>query len=216
MHNQTAQDRRPARAEQERSVRDGILMDRIAGGDEAALAELYGCYAGPAFSLAYRVLGDASAAEEALQDTFMRLWAARSRYDRERGTVATWLLTIAHRRAIDGLRQRRRHAQALSGEEPAARELIDRAPLPEERSLLSEQAAAVRAALGRLPAGERQALELAFFQGLTQREIALALSEPEGTVKARMRRGMQRLKLLLERPAPESASEKPVPALRLA
>lgn len=178
---------------------DILLMQRIAAQDAPALKALYGRYGRVAFALAYRVIGEATGAEEVVQDAFETVWTKSHTFDVTRGgNVRGWLLTIVHRRAID---YRRRE--------------LDRAPrnLPLEETehlltspdvwkdvsatLLGEQ---VRAALGALPADQRRAIELSFFEGLSHGEIAERERQPLGTVKGRMRLGLRKLSNLLTSP----------------
>lgn len=172
------------------------LLWRVRQRDPEALARLYDRYGCAAYGLALRILRDPEAAAEVVQEVFLRLWQRPDHYDPLRGTVATWLLSLTHHRAIDLVRARRRQGQAVlalaqsDGPAEAETALADLAWLHERRQ-------AVRQALAELAPVQRQVIELAYFDGLTQREIAALLGEPLGTVKTRLRLGMQRLRSLL-------------------
>jgi RNA polymerase sigma-70 factor (ECF subfamily) len=174
----------------------GALISRIACRDQEALAALYDATAAQVNGLALRILGDRGAAEEVTADVYLQVWRQAERYDPARGAPLSWMLTMARSRAID-----RRRAAAGVGEasEPLRRalEVPSDAPGPEESSAVAERRRAVRAALSRLAAAQRRALELAYFGGLSHSEIAAALGEPLGTVKARIRIGMTRLREIL-------------------
>ncbi len=183
---------------------DRELLQAIARQDADALVALFDRYNRLAFGLAYRILGDAFVAEEVVQDAFMSIWHNAASYDLSRGTVRTWLLTIVRNRAIDQLRGR-------FGRSQSDVDLDTVAPLlaaPDEwDDLLSEiQASAVRAALRALPEEQRVAIELAYFEGLTHVEIAERLGIPLGTVKSRLRLGLQKLHDLLVTPGVRSES----------
>lgn len=194
---------------------DAQLVGLVAGGDETALAELYDRHADAIYRTAYRRLGDGQLAEEVLQDTFLALWNRAELYDQGQGSLAAWLGTIARNRAIDRLRSagRRPMTVPLSGvlvddgrEERALEhalsngELVGSGPRPaspEEQVDSGELRAVIYEALGRMPAFERRVVELAYFEELTQSEIATRLGWPLGTVKTRTRRGLLRLRTLL-------------------
>ena len=169
------------------------LLRRIAAREVEALAEFYEQTAGVLFSLAVHILGDASEAEEAIQDVFVQIWEKATSFDAALGAPMHWALTITRHRSIDHLRSRYRRARLL---EEAASALPD--PVEDSATasagLTSDELVAVRAALDSLPAEQRKAIELAFFKGLSHPEIAEALEEPLGTIKARIRRGMLKLR----------------------
>lgn len=171
------------------------LLAAMARGEKQALAALYDQLSGPLYSLAYRMLSDPTEAQDLIQDIFLQAWRTASSYDARRGTVFSWLATLTRNRAIDRIRMRRRRAKLLSEAAP------DLQPAGGENSGESlwrhEKAAAIRAALGGLAPDQQQAIELAYFSGLTQQEIAARLQEPLGTIKARIRRGLLKLKDLL-------------------
>jgi RNA polymerase sigma-70 factor, ECF subfamily len=175
------------------SLSDEALLAIIATPDgDRALAELYDRYGKIAYGLAYRVLRDSALAEDAVQEAFITVWRTAGTYIRERGKPRTWLLTLVHRRAVDLVRreQRRRTPPALEEPAPAM-------PPAEDEATLRDRRRAVQAALTQLPADQRQALELAYYGGLTQTELAQQLGVPLGTVKSRMFAGLRRLGDLL-------------------
>jgi RNA polymerase sigma-70 factor (ECF subfamily) len=163
-------------------------------GDEAALEMLYKRYAGLVFTLALRIVGDPELAREVLQDAFLRCWDGRETYDPGRGRVPWWLMGIARNRAIDLLRSRS-HQARLREQQPLS------SAAPASGSLDAADAAALRravaSALESLSPAQRQAIELAYYGGLTQAEIAQQLDEPLGTVKSRTREAMERLRVSL-------------------
>ena len=171
------------------------LLAAMARGDKAALAALYDQLSGPLYSLAYRMLSDPTEAQDLLQDIFLQSWRTAASYNPGRGSVFSWLTTLVRNRAIDRIRMRRRRAELLSEAAP------DLQPASGEDSSGSlwrhEKAEAVRTALADLAPDQQQAIELAYFSGLTQQEIAARLNEPLGTIKARIRRGLLKLKDLL-------------------
>jgi RNA polymerase sigma-70 factor (ECF subfamily) len=164
---------------------DARLVARLASGDVDAAAALYDRFAPVVLALARRILGDRSDAEDVAQEVFAQVWRTASRFDRERGSVAGWLVVMTRTRAIDLLRAKRARAEASAAGTKAPVESSD--PLPSDVVLAAEQGEIVRRALGTLPAQQQAVLELAYFEGLTQSEIAARLSEPLGTVKTRMR-----------------------------
>ena len=169
------------------------LISRIAAGDRDAFSRFYDLLAPTAFGLIRRVLRDPEAAAEVLQEVFWQVWREAPRYDPERGSPEAWLVTRARTRAIDRLRSIRRRDRtfvaavddsvAPSGEGPA-----------ENPAVAAEDRGLVRTALAQLPEPQRRVIELAFFDGLTQSEIAARLGEPLGTVKTRARLGLERLR----------------------
>lgn len=179
---------------------DEELIGRLADGDIDALDTLYARYARPVFSLAYRVLGDDAEAEEVTQDVFERAWRHAPTFDRTRGRFGTWLLSVTHHVAIDAVRRRGRRPVALGGEPGALALQLVADPKVDVATVSVEHVAGaqIRAALRELPEPQRRAIELAYFAGMSHLEIAAALGDPLGTVKARIRRGMERLRAALE------------------
>jgi RNA polymerase sigma-70 factor (ECF subfamily) len=188
-------------------ARDEELVGRLSEKDERALERLYDRYGRATYSLVLKMLRDPARAEEVSQEVFLKLWRRPESYVPGRGAFATWLLSVAHHRAVDELRTRRHEVFSLGNDDTPPRELIDDGSDLADGAWVREQRAAVRAALATLPATQRQAVELAYFAGLTQREIAERLGEPLGTVKTRIRLAMQKLRAILvdlEQPAGES------------
>lgn len=179
---------------------DEELIARLARGDLRALEELYSRYARPVYSLALRILGDTNDAEEATQDVFERVWRHAPAFDAGRGRFGTWLMSMTHHVAIDRLRKRQRRPQSIDSEaaERVALVIADEQQDVSETTLRSLEAQQVRRALHTLPEAQKQAIELAYFGGLSHLEIAALLGDPLGTVKARIRRGMDRLRAALE------------------
>jgi len=174
-------------AASETSVRqaDADLLRRLARGDRDAVAELYDRHAGRVLGLALRIVRDSSDAEDVVQEVFSQAWRTAPNYEASRGTVAGWLLMMARSRAID--RVRARQARRDAGVEPDPETIPSTAvPVPEQ-IIANQQAARVRGAMAGLPVEQRTALELAYFEGLTQSEIAERLQIPLGTVKTRIR-----------------------------
>ena len=176
---------------------DRSLAERLVAGDESALVEVYRTYSPAVFGLAVRVLSNEALAEEVAQDVFVRLWDKPERFDPARGTLRAYLLAMTHSRSVERVRAeeslRRRHEAAQR--EPAAALTV--AP-PESVVVERDTESAVRRALAQLPPSQRIPIEMAYFDGLSYREVADALSEPEGTVKYRIRSGMQKLRTALQ------------------
>ena len=165
------------------------LLGRLVSGDQAALGELYDLHAGLVNALALRILRDRAEAEEVVQEVFVQVWRQAARFDPERGSAQAWLCTIARTRALDRLRRR-----TSRREDP-----VESAPVPTGRPP-HEDALTVRRALAGLPDDQRRALELAYYEGLTQSEIAERLSQPLGTIKTRIRTALLRLREALGTP----------------
>jgi RNA polymerase sigma-70 factor (ECF subfamily) len=169
---------------------DAALIARLQARDERALAELYDATSRRAFGLAYRILGDGAAAEDVLQTAYLGLWERAEEIDRSRGSVESLLMTIVHRRAVDAVRARvRRREDGAIEVDPA-----DETPGAAERLVEREAAGEVRAALEALPETQRRVVLLAYFEGLTYREVAEREAVPVGTVKSRMRLALERLR----------------------
>jgi RNA polymerase sigma-70 factor (ECF subfamily) len=172
-----------------------FLMQRTGQGDRGSFEQLYERYSGVLFSTALNVLGNQHAAEDVLQDVFVSIWEKAPLYDSVRGKPLTWAVTLTRYKAIDRLRSLQRKGALHERVEQEARifeEHTDKTSLDDLDA--SEKGQIVRGALERLSPTQREAITMAFFDGLTQAEIAEKLGEPLGTVKARIRRGLMRLK----------------------
>jgi RNA polymerase sigma-70 factor (ECF subfamily) len=188
----------PAAASELDPAVDARLLAELAAGHSGALAELYRRRAGALLRLLERILGDVREAEEVLQDTFVQLWKRAGRYDAAKAGPLTWMIMVARGLALDRLRQRSRRQSGVE----RFRAESDADQVQEENAFtrLSDQESARRVgrALGSLPAEQRTAIELAFYRGCTQEEIARTTGEPLGTIKARIRRGMLALRQRLK------------------
>ena len=168
---------------------DAAVLALIARSDEQALAELYRRFGRLAYGLAVRILRDDALAQDAVQEAFLGVWRAAGRFKAERSKPSTWLLTLVHRRAVDLVRrEERRRTEPLQPEtEPVGAEAADEAELATQRET-------IRGALRRLPPEQREAIELAYYGGYTQSELAERLGQPLGTIKSRMFTGLSRLR----------------------
>ncbi len=175
---------------------DRVAVSGMVRGDQNALADIYDRHARPVYSLALRILQDSADAEDVVQEVFTQAWRTVSTYDAARGAVGAWLLTMTRTRAIDRLRARHGRQHRLVNE---SRTSIAHDPtaLQDVQLVTAEEVTAVRAALAALPALQRVAIELAYYEGLTHAEIAAQLEEPLGTVKTRIRAAMQKLRAAL-------------------
>jgi len=176
---------------------DSALVERIMAGDEGALSALYDRYSGMLYAMLLRILRDTGAAEEVLQDLFLQLWRGAARFDANRGSLPGWLLVIGRNRALSRLRGKSRREILEDPEEFSFDAVASPEDLEEEaaRMQLMER---LRGALAALPAEQREAVELAYFEGMTQTEIAARTGSPLGTVKSRVRAAMQTLKQLFD------------------
>lgn len=185
----------------EHTLDDTELVGRVAGGDDVALGQLYDRFGQAVYSLCLRIVRDGATAEELTQEVFVRLWRSAASFEPTRGRVSTWLLRIAHNLALNEVRRRQSRpviAPDVDWEvESAGFADTTGEGDPALMAGLRERAELVRRALLQLPAPQRQAIELAFFGGLSQAEVAAAMGDPLGTVKSRIRVGMQRLRELL-------------------
>ena len=184
---------------QHREVDDETLLQRLAAGDKVALSLLYDRHSGAIFALLLRILGDRATAEDLLQEVFLRVWQRAATYQAGRGRPTTWLFGIAHNLAIDEVRRLRRRPQAVETPDAESRETLLGAiaapgPDPADQAWEQVQRAQISAALLHLPETQRMIIELAYFEGYTQSQIAARLDEPLGTVKTRLRLGMQKLR----------------------
>jgi RNA polymerase sigma-70 factor (ECF subfamily) len=176
-----------------RNLADEEMMQLVQSGQPRAFELLYDRHGGAAFSLAYRMVGDRVTAEDITQEAFLSIWRSRLRYDQARGSVRTWVLGIVHNRAIDALRRsvvhdRRREPIEGLEERFEARERTD------VEAARREEARSVRSALDALPEDQRRTIELAYFGGFSHSQIAELLGEPIGTVKGRMRLGLDKMR----------------------
>jgi RNA polymerase sigma-70 factor (ECF subfamily) len=179
---------------------DAELVQRLSYRDLEAFNALYGRYGDLVYSTTLRILRDTQLAEDMVQEIFLRLWRKPESYVAQRGRFPTWLTSVARNRAVDEIRSRgRRYKHETASPEEQERELPAPQGLhdPALTAELSDQRSTIRAALADLPLEQRQVIELAYFGGLTQREIADRLSQPLGTVKTRIRLGMQKLRVTL-------------------
>ncbi len=173
---------------------DGQLVRTLANGDSGALETLWDRHSRPTYSLAIRMLRDAGWAEEVVQDVFVRLWSKPEMYDPSRGSLRTWLLTVTHHAATDGLRGKRGTARTRDAGPDPLDKVVSIGEGPEEEAWRNVRAEHVQAALSELPSAQREAIELVYFQGLTQMETAEHMDQPLGTVKSRLRLGLRKLR----------------------
>lgn len=185
--------------EEEELLHEKSLLEKTGQGDKDSFSELYDRYSGVLYTTAYRVLNNPDDAQDVLQDVFVQIWEKASMYDASRGKPLTWAMTMTRNKAIDRLRSKQRRSRLRDEAEKEGNVHKDdhQGDVAEEVYGL-ERSEVVRNAVMQLSKEQRQAIEMAFFGGLTQNEIAEALSEPLGTVKARIRRGMMRLRTLIE------------------
>lgn len=182
------------------SVSGSTLLPAVAQGNVSAFEELYDRYASAVYALLLRILCNADDAQEVLQETFVKAWTSAKMFDAVRGSEVAWLISIARSRGIDRLRSRRIRNER---EDEAGREISIRSSFVDnttgaDQAIQSQERIAVRGALAELPEPQRIALELAYFEGLSQSEIAARLNEPLGTIKTRMQLGMKKLRDRLE------------------
>jgi RNA polymerase sigma-70 factor (ECF subfamily) len=173
---------------------DEAVLARAAAGDERALGELYDRFGAVAYGLALRVLRDRALAEDAVQDAFIAVWRHGDRYSAGRGSARTWILTLVHRRAVDLVRRQERQPTVVAEPEPAGERAEGGA---DDAAVSRDERARVQSALAQLPDDQRVALELAYYGGLTQSELAARLGEPVGTIKSRTFHGLRRLRTIL-------------------
>jgi RNA polymerase sigma factor (sigma-70 family) len=180
-----------------RGLRDGQLVELVAEKDAGALEALYERYGRAAYSLARRILTDEALAQDVVQEVFLSLWRDARRFDAGRGTVATYLLSMTHHRAVDVVRREQKLRRWRTSDEGLELEPDPKARVEDEVEL-AERRAEVRTVLAELPTAQREALLLAYFGGYTQREVAALVGVPLGTVKTRMAAGMRRMKEALQ------------------
>src|SRR3712207_532680 len=196
--------RRPA-GRQLANVADEELVERVRAGDTHAFAAIYDRHSSAAYSLAYRMCGRQSAAEDVVQEAFLSFWRASARYDAQRGSVRTFLLGIVHNRAIDALRRATVHDSRRASDE-GIEERFAAADRTDAEVARRGEAAEVRSALDELPADQQKVIELAYFGGFTHTEIAEMIQTPLGTVKGRMRLGLEKLRSSLDEGMAEAIS----------
>jgi RNA polymerase sigma-70 factor, ECF subfamily len=181
-----------------KSLNDYALMEAIAAGDQAALAELYDRHSGVVLALALRIVRDRMASEDLLIDVFWELWRKSDRYDPKRGSPLTYLLTLARSRAIDRRRSAARHGmirlETDVGHPAGQSEPLAKSVGPSHNVIAHELGQRVRAAMGRLDPSQRQAVELSFFDDLSHSQIAERLGKPLGTIKTNIRQGLIHLR----------------------
>jgi RNA polymerase sigma-70 factor (ECF subfamily) len=178
--------------------RDVELLRQIAGGDRAAFAEFYDRHSTLMFSVATRILNDPAEAQDVLQEAFLQIWEKAAKFDPKLGKASSWAAILARNKAIDRIRASQRRSR-LAEEAGAAQAIAEDVADSVNESLVGpEQAQLIQSAILELPGEQRQAIELAYFSGLTQDEISKKLNTPLGTVKARIRRGLLKLRDQLE------------------
>jgi RNA polymerase sigma-70 factor (ECF subfamily) len=182
-----------------RRLADEDLMQLVAESNATAFAVLYERHTNVAFSLAFRMCGKRAIAEEVVQDAFLSLWRGGSRYDRTRGSVRTWVLGIVHNRAIDALRRGIVHDRGRVSDE-GIEERLEAPERTDQEVGRRDEAREIKAALEGLPVEQSHVIELAYYGGFTHSEIATMLDTPIGTVKGRMRLGLQKLRMQLSQP----------------
>jgi RNA polymerase sigma-70 factor, ECF subfamily len=182
------------RREKAERLADEELMPLVGRKDPEAFEVLYDRHGGAAYSLAYRIVGDRAAAEEVTQEAFISVWRSGARFDAARGSVRSWLLSVVRNRAIDFLRSKAGKAPKLDFDDESALEQRPASERTEEEALRRETAVEVRGAIGKLPGEQAKVIELAYFGGFSHSEIAEVLSLPMGTVKGRMRLGLEKIR----------------------
>jgi RNA polymerase sigma-70 factor (ECF subfamily) len=182
------------RREKAERLADEELMPLVGRKDPEAFEVLYDRHGGVAYSLAYRIVGDRAAAEEVTQEAFISVWRSGARFDAARGSVRSWLLSVVRNRAIDFLRSKAGKAPKLDFDDESALEQRPAKERTEEEALRRETAGEIRGALGKLPGEQSKVIELAYFGGFSHSEIAEILSLPMGTVKGRMRLGLEKIR----------------------
>ncbi|HTR73747.1 MAG TPA: sigma-70 family RNA polymerase sigma factor [Solirubrobacterales bacterium] len=184
----------PVRREKAERLADEELMPWIAEKDPEAFEVFYDRHGGVAYSLAYRILGDRTAAEDCIQEAFISIWRSGARFDPTRGSVRSWTLSVVRNRAIDALRSKAGRAPKLTFDDDAILEARPAEERTEEQAIEHETAGEVRDALTHLPADQSKVIQLAYFGGFSQSEIARMLNLPLGTVKGRMRLGLEKIR----------------------
>ncbi|HBE16648.1 MAG TPA: RNA polymerase [Cyanobacteria bacterium UBA11149] len=173
------------------------LLERIARADKNALSQLYDRYGRILYALSFKILGSQEEAEEVVLDVFSQVWRIAQRYDPKKGKVDAWLFTLTRSRALDRLRILQRHEKTATASMEAALTPSQSTANPEEDLLIAERRDRILAAMAQLPIEQREVLELAYYQGLTHTEIATQTGKSLGTVKTRIRLGLEKLRLAL-------------------
>ncbi len=176
-----------------RALADEDLMQLMRGGNPRAFEAIYERHSGAAFSLAYRMVGRGNVAEDVVQEAFLSIWRSGARYERARGSVRTWVLGIVHHRAIDQLRRSSVHSKRRASDE-GIEERLESGERTDVEVARRDEAEAIRTAMETLPPEQSHVIELAYFGGFTHTEIAAILETPVGTVKGRMRLGLEKLR----------------------
>ena len=176
-----------------RALADEDLMQLMRRGDPRAFEAVYERHSAAAFSLAYRMVGRGSVAEDVVQEAFLSIWRSGARYERARGSVRTWVLGIVHHRAIDQLRRSSVHSKRRASDE-GIEERLESGERTDVEVARRDEAQAIRSAMETLPPEQSHVIELAYFGGFTHTEIADILETPVGTVKGRMRLGLEKLR----------------------
>jgi RNA polymerase sigma-70 factor (ECF subfamily) len=184
----------PVRREKAERLADEELMPLIGDKDPEAFGVFYDRHGGAAYSLAYRIVGERAAAEDVTQEAFISIWRSGARFDRTRGSVRSWMLSVVRNRAIDALRSRAGKAPKLALDDDAILEQRPAEELTEDVAMRHETASEVRGVLGGLPGEQSKVIELAYFGGFSQSEISRMLGVPLGTVKGRMRLGLEKIR----------------------
>jgi RNA polymerase sigma-70 factor (ECF subfamily) len=182
------------RRERAERLADEELMPLIGEKDPEAFEVFYDRHGGVAYSLAYRIVGEKAAAEDVTQEAFISIWRSGARFDRARGSVRSWMLSIVRNRAIDALRSRAGKAPKLSFDDDAVLEQRPSEEFTDDEAMRRETATEIRGALGELPGEQSKVIELAYFGGFSQSEISRMLGVPLGTVKGRMRLGLEKIR----------------------
>jgi RNA polymerase sigma-70 factor (ECF subfamily) len=184
----------PVRRDKAERLADEELMPCIGRKDPEAFEVFYDRHGGAAFSLAYRILGERGAAEDCIQEAFISIWRSGGKFDPTRGSVRSWTLSIVRNRAIDVLRSKAGKAPKMTFDDDEILESRPSGELTEEEAMRNETATEVRGALSQLPDDQSKVIQLAYFGGFSQSEIAAMLNVPLGTVKGRMRLGLEKIR----------------------
>ena len=184
---------------QKEAIEHVQLIHQIAEQNQAALSQLYDLYARLVYAVVFKILGSVEEAEEVVLDVFAQVWRSAQRYDEKKGRVDSWLLMMARSRALDRLRSRQRQTKVVDASTQVVKtESGTSIAIPEENLLIQERRDQVMAALTKIPISQREVIELAYYQGLTQKEIAARIGVSLGTVKTRIRLGLNKLRGILE------------------